>query len=150
MSMALRKLDNKALAAVLSRMMVGLSFAYAGWWKVFELGAIQHLNRYFLEDEAIASSWIPDWVLWALGTTIPFFELAAGVLIFTGLFTRWAMAGCGALLLVTTYGHLLQNPLFDINGHTFTRLILIIIWFALPAGVDKLSLDGWLAAKRST
>lgn len=144
-----RTLENKTLAAFFSRTMVGLVFAYAGWWKVFVLTPTQHAERFFLGDEAIAASWIPDWMLWGLGVSIPFFELAAGVLIFIGLFTRWAMAGCGVLLLVTTYGHLLQNPLFDIDGHTFTRLILIIIWFALPIGVDKLSVDGWRAAKRS-
>ena len=143
-------LDNKAMAAFLSRTMVGLVFAYAGWWKVFELGALQHAERFFLGDEAIASSWIPHQLLWITGVTIPFLELGAGILVLIGYFTRWAMVGCGVLLLLTTYGHLLQNPLFDIDGHTFTRLALIIFWLLLPMGVDQLSVDHWRKGRRAT
>ena len=51
------------------------------------------------------------------------------------------------LLLITTYGHALKEPLFDIDGHTFTRLMLIFLVLTITANKDLFTLDGYL--KRS-
>ena len=80
----------------------------------------------------------------ALGYGIPVLELAAGLLLCIGLRTREALIAVGLLLIVTTYGHALQQPLFDIAGHTFTRLALIIFLLLAPGGSDQYSVDGWL------
>lgn len=140
-------LDNRAWAGFLARVLLGLLFFQAGVFKTFQLGPTAHARRFFLGDPAIAASWIPDWLLWALGTAIPLAELAAGLALILGLLTRWAMIGCGLLLLLTTYGHTLQNPLFDIDGHTFTRMALILFWLMLPAGTDRLSLEARFTGK---
>ena len=52
------------------------------------------------------------------------------------------------LLIVTTYGHALQQPLFDIDGHTFTRLALIVFLLLVPVGNDRYSIDHWLLARK--
>jgi len=52
----------------------------------------------------------------------------------------------GLLLLVTTYGHAPQQPLFDISGHTFTRFALVLFILLLPIGTDQFRLDAWLLA----
>lgn len=144
--MSTAKTFTAPMAAVfISRWILGVIFTMAGWWKVFELGAVEHARRYFVEG--FADSWIPPWLLWGLGLLIPYLELIAGLLVLAGLWLRWTLTTLGVLLVVTTYGHALQQPLFDIDGHTFTRLALIV--FLLMAGTeqDRGTLDSWLARR---
>ncbi len=138
--------SNQTLAVFLMRTMLGLVFLYAGFWKVFVLGADQHAAQFFVA--AYKDSWIPGILLTVTGYAIPYFELIAGLMIVIGLRTREAVFLCGLLLLLTTYGHLLKEPLFDIDGHTFTRLALIVGWLLMPIGSDRISVDGVLAARR--
>lgn len=130
-------------AAFLARWTLGLLFFMAGWWKVFELTAAAHARRFFVEG--FADSWIPEWLLWALGLSIPFVELLAGILLLLGLRLRETLVALGVLLLVTTYGHALQEPLFDIDGHTFTRLALILFLLVHGWEKDRATLDYWFS-----
>lgn len=121
------------IAAFIVRWILGVIFVMAGYWKVFELTPAAHAQQFFVD--AYAQTWIPEWLLWVLGTTIPVFELVAGSLLLLGLRLRETLTGLGCLLILTTYGHALLQPLFDIDGHTFTRLVLIV--FLLTVGWDK-------------
>jgi uncharacterized membrane protein YphA (DoxX/SURF4 family) len=82
-----------------------------------------------------------------LGYSIPYFELITGFLIIIGFRLREALIGVGFLLVITTYGHSLQQPLFNIDGHTFTRLVLIFLLLLAPLGANKYSVD-FLLLKR--
>ncbi|GAB2188820.1 hypothetical protein MAH1_04270 [Sessilibacter sp. MAH1] len=123
----------------IARTVVGLLFLMAGIWKVFTLTAAKHAEQFFVQG--FTDHWIPTWLLNLLGYSIPYFELIVGALIVVGLQARYALIAAGLLLVITTYGHALQQPLFDIDGHTFTRLILIFIVLLAPVGSDKFSLD---------
>ena len=112
---------------------------------MFTLTPAAHAQNFFIEG--FKDHWIPEPLLWLLGVTIPPFELLAGILLVVGLWTRLTTTLTGLLLLLTTYGHTLQQPLFDIDGHTFTRFALVIFILMLPAGTDKLSLDALRASK---
>ena len=118
----------------------------ASYWKVFVLTPVEHANQFFVEG--FAETWIPEWLLYGLGLSIPLLELAAAILLCVGWRLREALIALGLLLIITTYGHALQDPFFDIDGHTFTRLALVILLLLAPAGSDKYSLDGWLAARK--
>ena len=133
--------SGPTIAVFLARAMLGLVFAMAGWWKVFTLTPALHAERFFLEG--FKDSWIPDWLLWTLGIALPPFELLAGLALLIGLWTRFFAASTGLLLLVTTYGHALQQPLFDIDGHTFTRLALALFVLMLVDAHDRISVDHW-------
>ncbi|MCG8448559.1 MAG: DoxX family protein [Pirellulales bacterium] len=137
--------SNWPIAVFIVRWILGLLFLMAGYWKVFVLTPAAHAQNYFVGG--FSDTWIPTWLLLALGYAIPFLELAAGLLICIGLRTREALIAVGLLLIVTTYGHALQEPLFDIAGHTFTRLALIIFLLLAPAGSDRYAIDTWLADK---
>ncbi len=63
-------------AAFFARWILGLIFFMAGWFKVFEMGAVQHAQTLFVEG--YQDSWIPEWMLWTTGSVIPFVELLAG------------------------------------------------------------------------
>lgn len=139
---------NWPAAVFIVRWILGLLFLMAGYWKVFVLTPASHAQQFFLEG--FADTWIPGWLLLFFGYTIPFVEFIAGVLICLGLRTREAFIVVGLLLIVTTYGHALQQPLFDIDGHTFTRLALIIFLLLAPPGSDRYSLEALWLARRST
>ncbi|MDT8410157.1 MAG: DoxX family membrane protein [Wenzhouxiangellaceae bacterium] len=144
---AINALTPRQTALFICRWVLGLLFAMAGWWKVFELGALEHARQFFVQG--FAESWIPEWLLWALGSFIPYLELVAGLLILLGLKLRWALTAVGLLLIVTTYGHALQQPLFNIDGHTFTRLALIVLLLMGDQGHDWTRADFWLERRAS-
>ena len=121
------------------RWVLGLIFFMAGWWKCFELGPAEHARKFFLGG--FQEQWIPTWGLWTLGATIPVVELVAGALVCMGLARRAAYVALGAILVTVTYGHLLLDPLFDVTGHIFPRLCLLVFVWVAPDEHDQLSLD---------
>ncbi len=131
------------------RWVLGLIFFMAGWWKCFELKPVGPARMFFLDW--VADHWIPEWLLWALGVSIPVLELVAGGLVCLGLFRRWAYIALGAILVTVTYGHLLREPLFSTTGHIFPRLALLVFVWVAPMRYDVLSLDWvWKKARRHT
>jgi uncharacterized membrane protein YphA (DoxX/SURF4 family) len=140
--------NNWPIVQFIVRWILGILFLMASYWKVFVLTPVQHANQFFVG--AFAETWIPERLLYALGLSIPLLELAASILLCIGWRAREALIALGLLLIITTYGHALQDPLFDIDGHTFTRLALVILLLLAPAGTDRYSLDGWLAGRKQT
>ena len=133
---------NLTIASFIMRWILGVLFFMAGYWKVFTLTAKSHAENFFVA--AYADSWIPQWALLAGGYVIPYWELLAGLLILIGWQLRAALASVGVLLIITTYGHALATPLFDIDGHTFTRLILIVGVLILGWQHDKTTAEYWM------
>lgn len=127
------------------RWILGILFLMAGYWKVFALGVSQHAQQFFVAG--YADYWIPEWMLSLLGTIIPYWELAAGVLLIIAYRMREVLTSLGVLLMITTYGHALKEPLFDITGHTFSRLALIIFLLLMFRHKDRLGIDAWLESK---
>jgi len=140
-----KRLDGWSWAIFFVRWVLGLIFFMAGWWKTFDLGPLEHARRLFVVP--YATSWIPAWLLWTLGTVIPVVELAAGALMCLGLRVREAGIALGCILIIVAYGHLLQDALFDTTHHIFPRLVLLTFVLAAPAARDFLSLDFWLGRR---
>ena len=128
------------------RWVLGLIFFMAGWWKCFELSPMGHAERFFIER--YEETWIPTWMLWATGTTIPVLELLAGLLVCLGLLRNAAYITLAAILVTVTYGHLLTAPLYDTTSHIFPRLVLLVFLFVAPRQFDVLSLDHLIARWR--
>ena len=142
MNNQLAKTNNLTIASFIMRWVLGVLFFMAGYWKVFTLTAKSHAENFFVA--AYADSWIPQWALLTGGYVIPYWELLAGVLILIGWQLRAALTSVGVLLIITTYGHALATPLFDIDGHTFTRLISIIGVLMLGWQHDKTTAEYWI------
>ncbi len=127
------------------RWVLGLIFLMAGWWKCFELTPAGHARQFFIgwfeNPQNDVDHWIPVWLLWAIGTTIPVVELVAGLFVCLGLFRRFAYLALAAILVTATYGHLLLEPLFSTTGHIFPRLVLLVFVMVAPPRCDLLSLD---------
>lgn len=141
-----RHFDGWTWAIFFVRWVLGLIFFMAGWWKVFGLGAAEHARRYFLDG--FAETWIPVWLLWTLGVSIPFAELLAGGLVCLGLRLREATVVLGLILVAVTYGHLLLEPLFDTTSHIFPRLVLLTFVLCAPRERDRLSLDHFFSSRQ--
>ena len=141
---------NRAWALLFARGVLGFIFFMAGVYKVFQMGPLGHARHYFVEP--YASSFLPAWSLWAVGTIIPIIELIAGLLVIVGWRTRDALVALGFILVVVTFGHLLKEPLYEFHTHVIPRLALVLFVLMLPREDDRFSLDHlltWRRARRS-
>ena len=132
-------------ALLFARLVLGLIFFMAGFWKVFQLGPLQHARKYFLP---FADTFLPVWSLWAVGVAIPFVELIAGALVILGLRVREALIVLGFVLAIVTFGHLLKEPLYEFHTHVIPRLALLLFVLVLPRDDDRYSLDYFLTRRK--
>lgn len=139
---------NRAVAILIARMILGLIFFMAGWWKVFSLGPVGHAHKWFVDP--YRDTFLPTWSLWATGLTVPFVELTAGALVIVGLFRRQAYLALGAVLVLVTFGHLLAQPLYEFHTHVIPRTALLLFVMVMPAEEDTLSLDSRRMIRRKT
>jgi len=130
---------SKGIARFFARQTLGFIFMMAGWWKCFELTPLEHAEKFFIGPGA--DLWVPNFILWPVGTVVPIIELLAGGLLILGLFQSYALLSLGAVLIIVLYGHLLMDPLFVTVSHIFPRTILLIIIFALPQSEDVWAID---------
>ncbi len=134
-------------AICLARVILGFIFFMAGVWKVFELGPLQHAQRFFVEP--YAQTFLPRWSLWATGAAVPVVELVAGALVLVGFRTREALYALGIILVLVTFGHLILEPLYEFHTHVIPRAGLLLFVLVMPHGEDRISVDHWFA-KRAT
>jgi thiosulfate dehydrogenase [quinone] large subunit len=129
---------GRSWAILFARLVLGLIFFMAGFWKVFQLGPLEHVRRYFLP---FAETFLPVWSLWATGVIIPVIELLAGGLVLLGLRTREGLVLLGFVLAIVTFGHLLQEPLYQFHTHVIPRLGLLLFVLVMPREDDRFSVD---------
>lgn len=129
---------DRIWALLFARLVLGLIFFMAGVWKVFQLGPLEHVRKYFLP---YSDTFLPIWSLWTVGVIIPFIELVAGALVMLGLRTREALISLGFVLVIVTFGHLLKEPLYQFHAHVIPRLGLLLFIFLLPREDDRYSVD---------
>ena len=139
------RVNGRSWALLFARLVLGLIFFMAGFWKVFQLGPLQHARKYFLP---FADTFLPVWSLWAVGVAIPFFELTAGALVILGLRVREALIALGLVLAIVTFGHLLKEPLYEFHTHVIPRLALLLFVLMLPREDDRFSVDHLLAQQK--
>jgi uncharacterized membrane protein YphA (DoxX/SURF4 family) len=137
---------SHAWALFIARLVLGLIFFMAGWYKVFSLTPAGHVRKWFLPYQ---DTFLPTWSLWAVGLAIPFVELLAGALLILGLRVTHALLALGAVLVVVTFGHLLKEPLYPFHEHVIPRLALLLFVLVFPRREDAFSLDSLLASRSS-
>jgi len=139
------RFNGRSWALLFARLVLGLIFFMAGFWKVFQLGPLQHARKYFLP---FADTVLPVWSLWAVGVAIPFFELTAGALVILGLRVREALIALGLVLAIVTFGHLLKEPLYEFHTHVIPRLALLLFVLMLPREDDRFSVDHFMGRRK--
>lgn len=138
---------NRAFAVLIARLVLGLMFFQGAWWRVFELGPLEHARRFFVGP--YTETFLPEWALWVAGTAVPFAELVGGGLVLLGLWRLQGYLLLGGVLVLVTFGHLVTEPIFAFNAHVMPRLALLIFLLVVPAGWDRFSLDQLRAAEGS-
>lgn len=126
------------------RNLLGLIFFFQGLGKIFIWGFSGMYENAFKPLENI----FPVWWLQAtmFGTT--FVELSGGALLILGWKRRWALTALGLDLLVVSFGHGVQAPVWDLS-HVFPRAILLAGLLLLPENWDHWSVDALLKKRRT-
>ena len=137
-----RGIDGTAWALLFNRWILGLMFLMPGFFKVFTEGPVRFAREAFVEG--FQETWIPLWLLWGLGLLFPFLELAAGLLVCLGWRVKEGLVVLGSILVIVTYGHLLEDPFLDMSGDIFPLLVLVVFLLMVPRDRDLLSVEGWL------
>jgi uncharacterized membrane protein YphA (DoxX/SURF4 family) len=136
---------NTAWAMLFARGVLGFIFFMAGVYKVFQLGPIGHVRRWFLPFQ---DTFLPTWSLWVVGLAIPFVELIAGALVLIGWRLRESLIALGGVLVVVTFGHLLREALYPFHEHVIPRLALVLFLLVMPESGDRFSIDHLLRSRR--
>jgi len=131
-------INRRSWAIFFARETLGLIFFMAGVYKVFSLGPLEHARKYFLP---FSQTFLPVWSLWATGTVIPIVEFLAGMMLIIGLRVREALIALGFVLVIVTFGHLVENPLYPFHEHVIPRLALLVFVLLFPADDDRISVD---------
>ena len=77
-----------------------------------------------------------------------FVELIAGGLVLLGWWRTAAYGAIGTVLVVVTFGHLLDQPLYPFHEHVIPRLALLLLLLLSPPDSDRFALDEILARRR--
>ena len=131
-------INRRSWAIFFAREILGFIFFMAGVYKVFSLGPLEHARKYFLP---FSQTFLPVWSLWATGTVIPIVEFLAGMMLSIGLRVREALIALGFVLVIVTFGHLVENPLYPFHEHVIPRLALLVFVLLFPADDDRISVD---------
>ena len=131
-------INRRSWAIFFAREILGFIFFMAGVYKVFSLGPLEHARKYFLP---FSQTFLPVWSLWATGTVIPIVEFLAGMMLIIGFRVREALIALGFVLVIVTFGHLVENPLYPFHEHVIPRLALLVFVLLFPADDDHISVD---------
>lgn len=140
-------INRRSWAIFFAREILGFIFFMAGVYKVFSLGPLEHARKYFLP---FSQTFLPVWSLWATGTVIPIVEFLAGMMLIIGLRVREALIALGFVLVIVTFGHLVENPLYPFHEHVIPRLALLVFVLLFPADDDRISIDYLLSQANKT
>lgn len=139
---------RRAWGVLFARLVLGLMFFQGAWWRVFELGPVEHARRFFVDP--FAESFLPEWALWVAGTGVPFAEFVGGALVLIGLWRLPGLVLLGSVLVLVTFGHLVAEPIYALNAHVIPRLILVVFLLVVPSGWDRFSVDEWRRREASS
>jgi thiosulfate dehydrogenase (quinone) large subunit len=132
------KLD-RALACFFLRITLGLNIALHGITRIFIGGVSQFVNTTLTQFQ---NTPLPAWQVRAFATVVPYAELLLGVLLFAGLWTRWALSAGSLLMMALILGTALRsewNILFLQMFYSFLYFVLLMC-----RQYDSFSVDGLL------
>jgi uncharacterized membrane protein YphA (DoxX/SURF4 family) len=136
-------IENRAFGLFFLRSLLGIIFMMQGWGKVFQFGIWNLYENAFISFEAM----LPKPVLVAVLLFTTFAELLGGLFLILGWQRKWFYRILASVLLLVSFGHGLESPIWDLQ-HVVFRAILLIPLFFLPEEWDSWSLDHRLKQKR--
>ena len=133
-------MNHREIAYALLRATMGVIFLFYGIGKF--MGGIGNfvggMNQRF-------SGKLPAAMVMPFAYVLPFGEVAAGALIFLGLFTRLGLTLSGLLLVGLTFGTvMLGDPPTVAHNLQYALVNFVLLWLS---DLDRYSLDGLFARK---
>jgi len=134
---------NIAYPTLFSRLLLGIIFLMQGYGKVFGWGVS---NVYKNGFKAYQETFLPEFILKFTAYFTSYGELICGALLILGLFRKPAYFIIAAILLIVSYGHGLQSPIWDMQ-HVFIRSVFLVFLMMIPLEKDCFSLDHFIKSK---
>lgn len=136
---------NRAVGMFVLRTTLGFIFLMQGWGKVFTWGIEGVYTGGFAAYE---TTFLPVFLLKAAAYFTSYAELIGGFLLVLGIFRSYAYYALGAVLIIVSYGHGLQSPIWDLSDVAF-RLMMLIPLLLLPLEWDTISGEAIIKKRRS-
>jgi len=134
---------NIAYPTLFSRLLLGVIFVMQGYGKVFNWGVTNVYNGGF---KAYEETFLPEFILKFTAYFTSYGEFICGLLLILGLFRKPAYLILAAILLIVSYGHGLQSPIWDMQ-HVFIRSVFLVFLMMIPLEKDRFSLDYFIKSK---
>lgn len=132
---------NRKVGLLILRLTLGFIFLMQGYGKVFSLGVENVYNGFFL---APYKDFLPEFLLELTAYFTSYAELIGGFLLVIGFKRDWALYLLGSVLVLVSFGHGLEKPIWDLS-HVLFRLIPLVTLLLLPRDWDAFTIDYWLS-----
>ncbi len=132
-------MDHK-IATLFVRLLLGFIVGMQGFGKVFNIGVSNIYNGGFKSFE---DTFLPTFILKATAYFTSYAELICGLLLLLGLFRKQSYYILAIVLIIVTFGHGLQSPVWDLQ-HVMYRTVLLVFLMMIPLEKDKISMDYFL------
>ncbi len=133
---------DAAIAYAVLRLTIGVDFLTHGAPRVANLAA-------FVASTVgdFRATILPEWSVAAFATSIPFIEVAAGLLLIVGLRLRIVLPSLGLFVLVLVFGTTLRAR-YDVVAEQLAYALIIALLTAARS-LDRYSLDRYAFARRA-
>lgn len=136
---------NKSIAIITLRLILGITFAMRGYWKIFNWGLDNVYNNFFYKTyKDLISS---DILIYITAFYTSYAELIAGLFLVIGFKRNYALYILASVLIIVTFGHALAEPVWDMSHIIFHTILLATLLF-LPEEWDIFSVDYFLKRKK--
>ena len=109
----------------------------AGYGKVFTWGVG---NVYKSSFASFQDTFLPDFILQFTAYYTSYVELIAGLLLIIGFKRDYALYSLATVLIIVTYGHGLQSPIWDVKDVIF-RAVPLATLLLVPGEWDEWQLE---------
>jgi len=116
--------QDRRMAYVIFRLALGIDILIHGFGRIFGAGPSAFASKTAATFESTA---LPMWAAHGFLLVLPFVEAALGILLTLGLFTRWALAGGGALMVALIFGTSMRSDWTTVG----IQMIYSIAYFLL-------------------
>ena len=125
------ELQDRCMAYVMLRVTLGVDFLGHGFIRLF------HGDALFAQGMAkqMADTPMPAWFVHDFGLVLPPIELALGLLLVLGLFTRWSLVAGAGLMMALMVGITLKQDWATAGTQLVYSLVFFILLYA-RAGND--------------
>lgn len=129
--------NNKQIAVLTIRLLLGFIFFFQGFGKVFKFGLNAVYQNFFLKSYG---ELLPDFLLLFTAYYTSIIELIGGLLLIVGFKRDYTLYALASVLVMVTFGHGLKDPIWDVSDVMY-RAILLVSLLLLPKDLDKYSVD---------